>query len=509
MKPNPLFQEIEIKLWLLGSDPSSLAKRLAQTPVLARSRTSHLSLYNIYFDTPDQQLRQQRVALRLRRIGSQAKPEWLQTLKTGGNDDSALSRRGEWEFPVPGAALTREALTATPWSDIDPQGRLFASLKPCFVTAFERTIWLVRRQGGHVVEVALDIGQIEADGQCAPICELELELKAGQPAALFDIAQQIAHTMAVLPANLSKAERGFLLAQDSLDQAQHAQVPSLTSDLAPLALTQRVLGEMFSQFTANLNALRTSDDPEVVHQTRIGWRRFKSGVRFFNKLLAPSVPPSWDPLEPLLSALGELRDLDVATSHTLPPLSHDYGMGDVRREKTWQTMMLALSQAADLQRQAVRFALHEAAVGASLLATAQWLDKLSAHGNGVTDQKMPVRHWVKRRILRLHKKMEQAYQDAGTPDSWHYVRILAKRLRYAAESLRDLLPKRLAWSCVQRSTLLQSRIGVARDVAQASALVARLELDQGIVEFLRGVAVGSAPANSPDDGLSSNINLAL
>ena len=88
--------EIELKLALPTSDVASLAKRLAQTPALSRRKATHQHLHNVYYDTPEQILRQQRVALRIRRIGSEAKPQWLQTLKIGGSSDSALSQRGEW-----------------------------------------------------------------------------------------------------------------------------------------------------------------------------------------------------------------------------------------------------------------------------------------------------------------------------------------------------------------------------------------------------------------------------
>jgi inorganic triphosphatase YgiF len=87
----PRFKEIELKLALPTSEPSSLALRLARTPVLARRKARHEHLHSVYYDTPAQTLRQQRIALRVRRIGSDTQPQWLQTLKTGGRDDSALT----------------------------------------------------------------------------------------------------------------------------------------------------------------------------------------------------------------------------------------------------------------------------------------------------------------------------------------------------------------------------------------------------------------------------------
>jgi inorganic triphosphatase YgiF len=494
MKLHPqqaLTQEIELKLWLPTSDPSGLVKRLAKTAILARRTIVRQSLHNIYFDTPQQQLRQQGVALRLRRVGDAPKPQWLQTLKTSSKGPSALSRRGEWESPVAEANLSRQALEDTPWSDIDPEDKLFRSLQPCFVTEFERTLWLVRRRDGSVIEVALDIGHIQANGKTTAICELELELKAGQPAALFEVAQQIAQTIAVLPANVSKAERGFLLAQDALVAPNYASPPTFPSDTSMPVLAQSILREMFAQFTNNLEMLQTSDDPELVHQVRVGWRRFKSGVRLFKKLAKICVPPSWLVLNPLLKCLGELRNIDFARTQTLPPLSTAFIMGDTQRAQSWQVLIVALTSAADAQRKVIRDTLQDPGVGMSLLATSQWLENLPEVNVIELEHKYTLQRWAKRRITRLTQQMELAHLAANSPESFHRARILAKRLRYSTQVLRELLPKRMAKRCFEQASTLQSRIGASRDMTQASTLVSKFDAEVAIIEFLRGVAVGA------------------
>ena len=378
---------------------------------------------------------------------------------------------------------------------MDPDGSLFRALVPSFVTAFDRTIWLVRRRDGSVVEVALDMGQIEASDKTTPICELELELKVGEPAALFEVALKIAGTLAVLPASKSKAERGYALAQDGLERPLHAQPPLLSAKMSLMDAAQGVLREMFCQFTVNLNALRSSDDSKVVHQARVGWRRFKSALRLFRPLLGESVPPL-EPLQTLLTCLSELRDLDVAQAETLPPFANAYAGGDARREQAWQSMTEGLAQTVDLQRKAVRYALQEPVVGASLLAITQWLEYWTlpkGQGDAVLVPKDSLRRWARRRMVRLHEQLQRARQKADKVDDpirLHRVRILAKRLRYGIEALHDLLPKRQRQDWYQQAMKLQTRIGATRDLGQASALVARLETDRGLVEFLRGLALG-------------------
>lgn len=488
--PSNAPQELELKLSLPGAEPAGLAGRLARLPALGRRKPSQQSLMNIYFDTPDQALRRQGVALRLRRVGSEADPRWLQTLKTSTQERSALSQRGEWESPVAGPALDAAALVPTAWAGIDPDGRLFATLVPCFITRFERTLWLLRRRDGSVVEVALDIGRVEANGRQAPICELELELKAGEPAVLFDLARQLGRGVAVLPASRSKAERGFLLAQDALNRPQRAQLAALVLPLSQLELAQVVLREMFAQFSQNLDSLGTSDDPELVHQARVGWRRFRSGLRLFGKALVVNKPPSLLELQPLLAALGALRDLDVAVTETLPALADGYAMGQGGQTQAWQAMLTALTQAATVQRQKLRQTLQAPSVGLCLLALTEWLENLSASDDTGRVQKGALRRWARRRTGRLQHRLAQAQTQPVTPEQQHRVRILAKRLRYGVEALRELLPRHLADACCQQATQLQSRLGWSRDVAQARALVMALDPDPTIGAYLQGVVVG-------------------
>ncbi|NDP40856.1 MAG: CHAD domain-containing protein [Rhodoferax sp.] len=496
MKPDRLRQgpqEIELKLALPGADPSQLAKQLAQITLLTRRSATRVHLHNVYYDTPEQALRQARIALRIRRVGSDAKPQWLQTLKMGGLGDSALSQRGEWEVPVPDARLDLQALQATPWNNFDPDGSVFQALAPSFSTVFDRTLWVVRKRDGSVVEIALDLGQIEANQTQSPICELELELLAGSPPALFAIARQIARTTAVLPANISKAERGYLLIEGCLDKPLRAQPPSLTPKLPLPEASRRVLREMFCQFTSNLGLLCSSDNPEVVHQARVGWRRFKSALRLFKIAVTGTEMPSWQALQPLLNLLSEVRNFDVACTETLPPIGVAYVAGDSRREQAWHRMERTLAQARTHQRELAREALRQPAVGASLLEITQWLEGLStarAQDEVSPEFKQPLQPWARRRIKRLHDQLQLALRDTGDPDSQHHARIIAKRMRYSIEAMQPLLPKKRSQRWHEQATELQSSIGAARDVSLAITLVAKLELETGVLDFLHGVAVG-------------------
>lgn len=487
--------EIELKLALPTSDPSGLEQRLARLPLLARRKAVHRQLLNTYYDTPEETLHHQRVALRIRRTGSDAQAQWQQTLKIGASDDSALSQRGEWETAVPDATLSRDMLQASPWPELDPDGALFQNLAPRFTTSVHRTQWIVRQRDGGMVEVALDIGQIVVELSHAAICELELELLAGAPAALFRVAQQIARAIPVLPFGTSKAERGYALAHNTLHQPRRAQPPALPPDMPVPAAAACVLREMLSHLTHNLVTLTYSDDPEVVHQARIGWRRFKSGLKLFRKTPLLGSVPTWQALQPLLSGLGTLRDLDVAHLETLPVLAAAYTAGDAKRQLHWRALQQALARAVEQQRQAVRSAMNEPAVGATLLALTKWLENDTATSTPNTSAAAPdtkLRRWARHRIAQLHSQLKSTLRDSDQPDAQHRVRILAKRLRYSIEALLPLLPQRRARRWCQEAAHLQNAMGAARDVQQALEIAIRLKAHAGLVEFLRGVVAGQS-----------------
>jgi triphosphatase len=184
---------------------------------LFEARAGHagqaVRLENIYFDTPSLTLARAKSALRLRRT-----PDgWLQTFKTVGVAQNGLHARHEWEMPVAGEALETgrllhecdEAGVATALSEAA------SALIALFRTDFTRTLWTLPVDGSEI-EAAIDQGEITANvnGQTrsAPICEIELELKAGDEAALHTLAAQLrAELPGLAPDDISKAQRGYRL----------------------------------------------------------------------------------------------------------------------------------------------------------------------------------------------------------------------------------------------------------------------------------------------------------
>ena len=165
-------------------------------------KTFHLG--NIYYDTPDMALNQARVALRIREKNG----EYFQTLKTKGESVNGLTRRGEWEWSIPGNQLDLSGL-ANVWpealKDVSAE-----QLNPLFATDFDRTTWLVEFKGAKV-EAAMDFGLVKSGDAHSLICELELELIEGDESALQMIADELGNDIPLTPSDKSKAERGFEL----------------------------------------------------------------------------------------------------------------------------------------------------------------------------------------------------------------------------------------------------------------------------------------------------------
>lgn len=487
--------ETELKLALPGADRRHIASQLAAAPPLAGTASRQQRLRNIYFDTPEQHLRRHKAALRVRsmREGTNGRPRWLQTLKTAGSSAAGLSQRGEWETALRRGALDPIALQGTPWHAIDSNGELFEQLAPCFETESTRTLWQVSAKDGSQIEVALDIGSVRAKGLRLPICELELELIQGQPEALFALAGQIATHTAVLPAETSKAEHGWRLGSGISAAPLRARTLPLAPRQPVLQAAQEVLGEMLGQFTENLNGILHADHAELVHQARVGWRRWRSGLWLFKPLLQHHPAPDTIGLEPLLKALGAMRDFDVAALESLPPWADAFIAGDARRDADWRTMEAALQAKRRACRAALLKALAAPATGAALVRASQWLHELQRMESG------PERlgAWAAKRTRRLHARLSHEVDALDTAEDshdgdavqhQHRARLLAKRTRYCMEAMAAVLPTERTRRWTDQATELQTRIGAARDLLLLADLLQPLGIDRAILGFLRGVA---------------------
>ncbi|MBD1599961.1 inorganic triphosphatase [Pseudomonas typographi] len=203
-----MHKETEIKLRVSRDTLAALREH----PLLKKRNKSGWSrheLANQYFDTPARDLAAAKVALRLRKDGEQL----IQTLKARGQSVAGLSERNEYDWYLDKPKLDLKKLTDDCWpaalAELDKK-----TLKPIFTTDFVREkaeIAWGRGKAKVVLEAALDLGHVVAGKHKEEICELELELREGEPAALLELAAELAQTLALMPCDISKAERGYRL----------------------------------------------------------------------------------------------------------------------------------------------------------------------------------------------------------------------------------------------------------------------------------------------------------
>jgi triphosphatase len=461
--PAGLAAEIELKFEVTPAD----LKRLSRHPALS-GRGKVQALTSTYYDSPDLRLREAGLTLRVRKAGRGL----IQTVKRGRPTD--LFNRDEWETPVKKLAPDTAALAGTPAAKVvDAIGD---ALAPAFTTTVRRTTRLWARDDA-VIEIAVDRGEVSAGPAADAIGELELELKAGDLQALYELARAL---FAIAPIRLSltsKSERGYRLINPGLagKAARPALEPSMTVAQAFAAVARSCL----MQIADAADAFHRHPGAEGVHQTRVGLRRLRTALKLFKAAVADD-RRAWIDGEVrwLTDELGPARSLDVFLEDTFTTARPD--LSDPHAADRYQSR---LEQArANAYRRAGE-ALASPRFAAFALELALWVEQGpwrhadvpaqrilldSAIGPFAIEALDHLRHVVRKRGKRL---------KALDPEHRHHLRIRAKRLRYATSFFADALgedgdKKRRKFSAALKA--LQDQLGRLNDIALAhdSALAA-------------------------------------
>lgn len=173
-------------------------------------------LHNVYFDTAERRLRQFDMGLRVR--SSEGKS--VQTIKTAGRVIGGLHQRPEYNEPIEGLRPELSRFPNKIWPENCDIQQLQEELTPIFSTDFERQTWLIEIAGDTLIEVAYDTGFIETNQGKISLCEIELELLKGDEQQLFILGNEIAELPGVRLGNVSKAQRGYMLADNATFQVK-------------------------------------------------------------------------------------------------------------------------------------------------------------------------------------------------------------------------------------------------------------------------------------------------
>ncbi|MDP2696787.1 CYTH and CHAD domain-containing protein [Thalassospira sp.] len=325
--------EIELKLRI---DPKHVA-RLKRAAVLREVREGRrmirTHLVSIYHDTSKLSLSRKGLAIRVRKKGTKG---WEQTVKVSNGLREALPERPEWTVPMENGKLDL-ALFQEP-DVVALLDRLVGKkqIGRIFETDLHRTsVDLTYRDA--VMELAIDQGVVRAGEREAPLSEVELELKEGHPAALFDLALELQRTVPLYLSLRSKASRGRALYFNEQPGFYKAEAVGLHAGMSAEAAFRAVLSQGLSMILGNEVCVRDDIHIEGCHQMRIGLRRLRVAFGLFRKNL-----PQGEAvlirrlLKQCSKGLDSLRDWDVFLTETLPTVEARFadhpGLPEIRAE---------------------------------------------------------------------------------------------------------------------------------------------------------------------------------
>lgn len=207
--------EIELKLRLCPQNLNDQNNPLVTFLNQNAEADGEKQLNNHYFDSDDAALATAKAALRIRQKGD----SFEQTLKTAGSSQGGMHQRREWNWPLAGNQLDADVLADPEVQSFWPDGVAIDQLKPVFSTQFNRRAWrwtLEVNGKTTTAEVVIDQGNVQTDAEgenkTQPFCELELELLDGDVDGLWAMAQQLSEQVPLWLSDISKAERGYQLA---------------------------------------------------------------------------------------------------------------------------------------------------------------------------------------------------------------------------------------------------------------------------------------------------------
>jgi triphosphatase len=453
---------------------------------LERGRAVRQLLQARYFDTADGALARHGATLRVRKEGRR----WVQTAKAAG--DSALHRLEhdvaaqapamagavpavDWRLHAgtPAGDVIAKALSSRPQDD--------APLALVYQTHVQRTKRVIR-SGRSSVEVALDRGWIEANGERAEICELEFELKTGEACDAIALARRWCAAHGGWLSTISKAEQGQRLARkQGHGPAREAR------DIAPDARAggefgRAVLHACLEQILANASEVAVgSTSSEHVHQLRVGVRRLRTAMRDL-PVLMPQVDADWESAwVDLFHELGRHRDsgfvaqlqarLEAAGAPSLPIAPDALGPSDpvaAVRSPAWQDALLAM------------------------------LGCMHAPEGPSSASAKHVKTIVAKRLGKLFKSvLKDGRHFAQLPARrQHRARKRLKRLRYLAEFSRNHFDKKDVKTFIEALKPAQDALGDYNDEALAWGYYANLAAQEPRAWFGAGWLGSRRPANA-------------
>jgi triphosphatase len=457
-------REIELKLLV----PEGELDSLANAPIIAqhaRNRGIFRNFESAYFDTSDRQLHRNKIALRVRKSGK----SFIQTLKRPASGYSALARH-EWEVTVPGLMPDLDSLPPEA-REIGLDGLTNAALDVVFVTRFRRRIQTLDLPAARL-ELAYDKGEITAGGRREAINEIELELKAGDAATLYDVALALLDSVSLRVGTLAKADRGYHLAYDPPAEGVRANKAMVEAH----DIVVKLLGECQQHMIANQAVVQAGRTPEGVHQMRVALRRMRTAISILQRRIgSPALALVASEAKWLASTLGPVRNWDVLEVDTITGIERQ-----CPDEKAFAALREGIGPRRSANYDHLREIFASQRYNRFLLTCGRtierraWRNDIASGSLGVLAQTAD--SFARETLDRLHRQALKggSHFRRQEPEAQHRLRLKLKKLRYAAEFFRNVFAPKDAQRYLGRLAELQDSLGLANDAATTSGLLLEL-----------------------------------
>jgi triphosphatase len=456
----------------LSARPADLPQlKQALVEMSPGSVSSQERLISTYYDTEDLVLKQRGLTLRVREQAGR----FIQTVKTDDLIGISILSRGEWEDavvdnrPDPGARQSGPHL---------PEG-IAGDLRPLFVTDVTRTKVEIEPVTQTRIEAAIDEGEIRVAGGDAveAICEVELELKSGDAAALYDLGSRLLEKAQIRIETRSKSERGYHLAEgaEAEPRAVHAEPVALDPEMTVEAALQKIGRNCLFQLLRNEGAVLAAQ-PEGVHQMRIAVRRIRSVISSLKKIL-PAEDRGWvaEELAWLAGVLGPARNLDVFATELTPT-----ARTGLPREPGWDDLAAALDRSRGAAYDRVKAEILSGHYTAAMLRFLRWFEGRGWRSHAPLDEGdpfgSPISQIAPRLLDRRWRKLGRRGKgfDGQTPGQRHKLRIATKKFRYTIELFGSLFDQNVLPKFVKQLKRLQDDLGYTNDIRVAHDSVPEL-----------------------------------
>lgn len=327
-------QEIELKFLV----PESRLKGLMRQARVKSSEVTQLAAH--YYDTPDQQLAEAGIGLRIRKEGD----AWVQTIKAGGDgiaarlehnavlDNEQVQAMLDNNTLMPDLTIYKNTSVAPALAEFKLK-KLAKNLTRLYVTDVERTTRLLVDDSGsdgdanNHVEMAYDYGEIihgNDDTQRDAIQEIEFELISGDIDFLFATAKTWCKRYKLCLSTVTKAERGgLLITEQQHSPAVHADLDQLNIDkkISMPAFVRAAVHNCLLQILPNSSAIVAgSEEDDHALQLYIGIVRLQAALQAFASY-SDEINLDWLPiLKQTAMLLNEYRELAHLASHIEPNL---------------------------------------------------------------------------------------------------------------------------------------------------------------------------------------------